>query len=178
MQTGYEGCIFLSPNRQVFSKICTLSVEREPIRAPLSMLWSGTSSTYIYETPKSSYFPFKKDKHTCDNISGRYASVRSNNPRIDYDQRYCDFSIIKSWVHNQSKEISIHASSENRISGGNDRLIGNDIITTLFLVDMLKHLYALICSKAYFHLFRYWNLSLVTAKENVWSVLARVLNWI
>ena len=62
--------LLLRSSKKGIKEICTVSVGRETSQVPLSLLWSRSSSSNIYQNLEGTNFPLEKASDSCDNISG------------------------------------------------------------------------------------------------------------
>ena len=70
------------------SEICAVSMGRDTLRVPLSLFWSRSSSSNIYQNFKGANFPLEKASDSCDNIFGRYVTYVKDTIRVINEQRY------------------------------------------------------------------------------------------
>ena len=73
-------------------EICTVSVGRDSLQVPLSLFWSRSSSSNIYQNFKGTNFALEKASDSCDNISGRHVTRATDTRRVINEQRYNNFS--------------------------------------------------------------------------------------
>ena len=71
---------------------------RDTLRVPLSLFWSRSSSSNIYQNLEGTNFPLDKASDSCDNISGRHVT---DTRRVINEQRYNEFSSDSIGICNQ-----------------------------------------------------------------------------
>ena len=69
-------CLLLCSSKKGIKEICMASVGRDTdtLRVSLSLLWSRSSSSNIYQNFKGTKFALEKASGSCDNVSGRYVT--------------------------------------------------------------------------------------------------------
>ena len=76
VQPGPKKCLLLCSSKKGIKEICMASVGRDTdtLRVSLSLLWSRSSSSNIYQNFKGTKFALEKASGSCDNVSGRYVT--------------------------------------------------------------------------------------------------------
>ena len=109
-------------------EICTVSVGRDSLQVPLSLFWSRSSSSNIYQNFKGTNFALEKASDSCDNISGRHVTRATDTRRVINEQRYNNFSSDSIGICNQFEKVYPSANPTNRISWLGDRFCRNETI--------------------------------------------------
>ena len=115
MQAGPKRCLVLC-SRKGIKEICTVSVGRDTLRVPLSLFWSRSSSSNIYQNFKGANFSVKKASDPCDNISGQHVTHVTDTERVINEQRYNNFSSDSIMICNQFEKVYPSGSPANKIS--------------------------------------------------------------
>ena len=92
VQTGPKRCLLLCSSKKGIKEICTVSVGRDTLRVPLSLFWSRSSSSNIYQNLEGTNFPLEKASDSCDNITVRHVTHATDTRRVINEQRYNNFS--------------------------------------------------------------------------------------
>lgn len=89
---------------------------------------AGICTPNFYEAVEYSNSYFKTDKHSSDNLPGRYVGNWENNERNSDSKRYADFSSPEFGLHYQSKKVGFESKPSDRISRSGYRFSEVDII--------------------------------------------------
>ena len=130
VQAGPKMHLLLCSSKKGIKEICTVSVERDSLRVPLSLFWSRSRSSKIYQNFKGTNFPLEEASDSCNNIFGRHVTHVSDTRRVINEQRYNNFSSYSFGICNQFKKVYPSASPTNRISRLGYRLCRNETISS------------------------------------------------
>ena len=115
MQAGPKRCLLLCSSKKGIKEICTVSVGKDILRVPLSLFWSRSTSSNIYQNPEGTNFPLENASDLCDNIFGRHVTHGTDTRRVINEQRYNNFSSDSIGICNQFEKVYPSASPTNRI---------------------------------------------------------------
>ena len=130
MQAGPKRRLLLCSSKKGIKEICTVLVGRDTLQVPLSLFWSRSSVSNIYQNFKGTNFPPEKASETCDNISGRNFPQVTDTGRVN-GPRYNNFSSDSNGICNQFEKVYPNVSPTNRISSLGDRFCGNETFLPL-----------------------------------------------
>ena len=130
MQDRPEGCLFLCSNKCSVTEVSEVSVERKFIRIPVSLFWTGASTSYFHEIIKNSDSHFEANKHQSNYFSRRHAVHGTHRGRIGPSQGHNYIPIATPRLCDKPEEIRINTSSSDRISGYFSQLNNNDNFTS------------------------------------------------
>ena len=130
MQAGPKRRLLLCSSKIGIKEICTVLVGRDTLRVPLSLFWSRSSVSNIYQNFKGTNFPPEKASETCDNIYGRHFTQVTDTGRVN-GPRYNNFSSDSIGICNQFEKVYPNVSPTNRISSLGDRFCGNETFLPL-----------------------------------------------
>lgn len=91
VQSRPEGSLLLHSSLSKTSEIYPFLVGSSIIQIPLSMFWTGTSSSNFYKASKYPNSSSKINQHSDYHLSGLYALDDPNNKRSECVKRYIDF---------------------------------------------------------------------------------------
>ena len=130
VQAGPKRRLLLCSSKKGIKEICTVLVGRDTLQVPLSLFWSRSSVSNIYQNFKGTNFPPEKASETCDNISGRHFPQVTDTGRVN-GPRYNNFSSDSNGICNQFEKVYPNVSPTNRISSLGDRFCGNETFLPL-----------------------------------------------
>ena len=108
VQNRSQGCLFFSALAYRISKISKVSMEKSVVPFPMSILWSGSSTTYIYETVEDSGSSFE-EVDGATNISRRYFDYGSLNRGTNIGSRHSKILFPRFGVCNKHEKVSFAA---------------------------------------------------------------------
>ena len=126
VQERPEGCLLLCSVASKTSEVHPVLLGRSVIRIPLSMFWSGTSSTNFYKATENPNSNSTKNQNSGHRLPGRYALNEPNNRKPGNGKEHIDFSLTGTGVHNKSEKISTVGNPETRILGPRNKLSKHD----------------------------------------------------
>ena len=152
VQIRPEGCLLLCPPRQTVQEICQISMVRQSLRIPVSLLRNWSSSSNLYEVVKDSNFNIASYKYTNDRLPRRYVNYggvdrrsyyeqgHSNLPvatfgfvlnrRSYYEQGHSNLPVATFGVCFEPKEINNASSPSHRVSRSERRLTANENLSS------------------------------------------------
>ena len=126
MQDRSQGSIFFSFPQQKLSKVCQISMVRQPIRISLPTFWIGASYKNFYKIIKSDNCPLETGQHFNHDLPRRYVANGEAITRNSHGKRHIDFSNATFGFCDQPQKISPAPSKTNRISGLSNRYRENN----------------------------------------------------
>ena len=126
MQGRSQGGIFFSSPQQIRSKVCQISMVRQPIRISLPMFWTRASSKNFYKIIKSPNCSLETGQHSNHCLPRRYVANGEDVTRNSHGKRHTDFSIATFGFCDQPQKISPAPCETNGVSGLGNRYREND----------------------------------------------------
>ena len=152
MQARFEGRLFLRTPEQQFEKICQISLVREPIRIPMSLFWTRSSTSNIYKIDENPNCHSEANKHKNDYLSGRHVDNESISRGITNEQGHSSFSPATFRICNKFEKVCLASSSGNRIPGFANRLKQNGpVINTGKVVEDKETMFRYVQSTSNIH---------------------------
>ena len=114
VQSRPEGCLLLHSSSSKTSEIYPFLVGSSIIQIPLSMFWTGTSSSNFYKASKYPNSSSKKNQHSDYHLSGPYALDDPNNRRSECGKGYIDFLLqqLRFIINLKKSEVFANQISE------------------------------------------------------------------
>ena len=128
LQDRFEGCLLLCPSPSSISEICQVLMAGKRLRVYVPLFRFGASPQSVYKTLEGPCSSFEAIKHQDDSISRRYVDNGEITTRNFHGKGYIDFSITKSGVCNEHREVSFTTNKTNRISGFEYKFRDNDSV--------------------------------------------------
>ena len=103
------------------SKVCQISMVRQPIRISLPMFWTRVSSKNFYKIIKSPNWSLETGQHSNHYLPRRYVANGEDVTRNSHGKKHIDFSIATFGFCDQAQKISPAPCETNRVSGLSNR---------------------------------------------------------
>ena len=125
MQDRSQGDIFFSSPQQKLSKVCQISMVRQPIPISLPMFWTRASSNF-HKIIKSPNCPLETGQHSNHYLPRRNVANGEDVTRNSHGKRHIDFSVATFGFCDEPQKISPAPCETNRVSGLINRYREND----------------------------------------------------
>ena len=130
LQTGPERCLLFNSSEYKIPKVCTVPVEREPLRVSVPSIWIGSSPKNFYKTDESSNFNTTQNQYSTDYLSGRHAINGSQLVRNSYGTGLNNVPFTPPRLSDQFRKIDFDTTNPIRIFRDNNRQPNHDVLPT------------------------------------------------
>ena len=130
-ETRSQGCLFFSSSEPKVSKICKVSVEKQPLSVHLPLLWSGSSTQTIQQINESSNSHLKKVEYSAHHLFRRHVVDGGFQGGNSNGKGHTNLPSTESRFFDKCPKICVDSNHANRISRCNCEFSGNGVDFTI-----------------------------------------------